>query len=253
MPDPRPLILPPITDPGVLAQIERLARRQAAAAGPVMKALGRLGLSGERLLGRLPVGWRAQLDRATRAGLGQAFAAAGSSRRILRPRGDWFNRLGLAATGAAGGAAGLVGALAELPVMISLLLRAMLEIAEEHGFEPEDEEVRLECLRIFAAAGPLPDEAEPGLGTARLPIAGSGIQGLIGTVAPRLSMVMGQKLAAQSAPVIGALAGASLNYAFTRYYQELARVHFGLLRLARETGLPREALAEAVQRATRRA
>ena len=41
-----------------------------------------------------------------------------------------------------------------------------------------------------------------------------------------------------SPPVIGALAGASLNYAFTRYYQELARVHFGLLRLARETGLP---------------
>lgn len=253
MPDPRPLILPPITDPGILAQIERLARRQAEAAGPVMKALGRLGLGGERLLARLPAGWRAQLDRATRAGLDRAFSAAGTSRRILRPRGDWFNRLGLAATGAAGGAAGLAGALAELPVMISLLLRAMLEIAEEHGFEPDDEAVRLECLRIFAAAGPVPDETEPGLGTARLPIAGSGLQGLIGTVAPRLSMVMGQKLAAQSAPVVGALAGASLNYAFTRYYQELARVHFGLLRLARETGLPREALAEALELALRRA
>ena len=42
----------------------------------------------------------------------------------------------------------------------------------------------------------------------------------------------------------GAAAGASINYIFARYYQELARVQFGLLRLANETGIPREALAE---------
>ena len=32
-----------------------------------------------------------------------------------------------------------------------------------------------------------------------------------------------------------------------RYYQELARVHFGLMRLAEETGIPREALIEALE------
>ena len=47
--------------------------------------------------------------------------------------------------------------------------------------------------------------------------------------------------------MFGALAGASINYTFTRYYQEIARVHFGVLRLARETGLPREALTEALR------
>ena len=44
--------------------------------------------------------------------------------------------------------------------------------------------------------------------------------------------------------MLGAAAGASINYIFARYYQELARVQFGLLRLANETGIPREALAE---------
>ena len=43
------------------------------------------------------------------------------------------------------------------------------------------------------------------------------------------------------------MAGASINFAFAGYYQEIARVHFGVLRLARETGLPPEALTEALR------
>ena len=47
-------------------------------------------------------------------------------------------------------------------------------------------------------------------------------------------MVLGQKLAAQSVPVLGAVAGAATNYAYTSYYQEMAHVHFRLRRLAIE-------------------
>ena len=47
-------------------------------------------------------------------------------------------------------------------------------------------------------------------------------------------MVLGQKIAAQSVPLIGAAAGASINFAFVGYYQEMARVRFGLKRLARD-------------------
>ena len=43
------------------------------------------------------------------------------------------------------------------------------------------------------------------------------------------------------------MVGASINYTFTRYYQELARVHFGIMRLSHETGIPREALVEALR------
>jgi uncharacterized protein (DUF697 family) len=58
------------------------------------------------------------------------------------------------------------------------------------------------------------------------------MQTLIAKVAPRLATVLGQKLAAQTVPVLGAAAGAATNYAYTSYYQQMAHVHFGLRRLA---------------------
>ena len=64
------------------------------------------------------------------------------------------------------------------------------------------------------------------------------IQRLIAAVAPRLSIVLGQKLAAQSVPVLGALAGGGTNYVYTRYYQQIAHVHFGLRRLAIDADIP---------------
>jgi EcsC family protein len=42
-----------------------------------------------------------------------------------------------------------------------------------------------------------------------------------------------QKLAAQAVPVIGALGGAAVNYAFIDRFQEVARAHFVVRRLER--------------------
>jgi hypothetical protein len=61
-------------------------------------------------------------------------------------------------------------------------------------------------------------------------------------VAPRLAAVLGQKLAAQTVPILGAAAGAATNYAYTRYYQDMAQVHFGLRRLAIDSGRDHSAL-----------
>ncbi|MDP5307635.1 EcsC family protein [Paracoccus spongiarum] len=242
-------VLPPIRDPGVHDQIDRLARRYLDAGGLGMEVMAIVGDSAESLIGRLPAFVRARLDRITRTALNRAFGAAASSRRVLRDRGDWFNRLASTVSGAAGGVGGLPGAMIELPVTVTLLLRAMLDIASEHGLDPDSEEVRMECLRIFAAAGPMSedDSTDLGLLAARMSVTGQTVQGLISRVAPRLSVSLGQKLAAQAAPIFGAVVGASINYTFARYYQELARVHFGILRLGRETGLPHEALVEALR------
>jgi uncharacterized protein (DUF697 family) len=70
------------------------------------------------------------------------------------------------------------------------------------------------------------------------------VQGVIARVAPRLATVLGQKLAAQTVPVLGAMAGATVNYAFTSYYQDMAQVHFGLRRLAIAADRPHAALVE---------
>lgn len=231
-------VLLPVTNTAVLSELDALARRYRGAAGPVMQVLGFIGGSAENLLAKLPVPVRQGLEGATFTALSTALGAATRSRQVLGDRPDWVNRALTTAMGAAGGFGGLAGSLAELPFTVTMLLRAIQGIAAEHGFDPEDEEVRLECLRVFAVAGPLAkdDGTDLGFFTARMTITGPGLNGLIAKVAPKLAAVLGQKLAAQTAPVLGAVAGAAVNFAFTSYYQEIARVHFGLKRLARSSG-----------------
>jgi hypothetical protein len=51
-----------------------------------------------------------------------------------------------------------------------------------------------------------------------------------------LAAALGQKLAAQAVPVLGAVSGAALNAAFLRYYREVARIRFQLMRLSVQHG-----------------
>ena len=55
-------------------------------------------------------------------------------------------------------------------------------------------------------------------------------------VASRFGVVMTQKVAAQALPVVGALGGAAVNYAFIEHFQEVARGHFTVRRLERVYG-----------------
>ncbi|MEZ5911609.1 MAG: EcsC family protein [Paracoccaceae bacterium] len=59
-------------------------------------------------------------------------------------------------TGAAGGAGGLASALAELPVTVTMIFRAIQKVAAEHGFDPGAEDVRLECLGVSVWAARWP-------------------------------------------------------------------------------------------------
>ncbi|MFN0115793.1 MAG: EcsC family protein [Paracoccaceae bacterium] len=229
----------------VEARLGELARRHRAAGGIGMKLVSLAGGTAQNLLERLPDRVKDRLEEATASALERALDAAAVSRGMVADRGDWLNSVVTAALGAAGGAGGLPTALAELPVTTTILLRSIQGIAAEHGFDPADDSTRADCIRVFASAGPLTndDAADLGFLAARVTISGRTLQTLIAKVAPRLSAVFGQKLAAQAAPVAGAVTGAWINYVFTSYYQEMARVHFGLRKLAEETGEDREALA----------
>ena len=55
-------------------------------------------------------------------------------------------------------------------------------------------------------------------------------------VASRFGAVVTQKVAAQTLPVVGALGGAAVNYAFIEHFQEVARGHFTVRRLERVYG-----------------
>lgn len=231
------------------AELDLLARRYRRAGGVGLQVLNLVGDSAEGLLNRLPADLRSQLDRTTETALASAMRAANGSRRVVSDQPDWLNLAVTTAMGAAGGFGGLPSALAELPVTTTVLLRAIQGVAREHGFDPESESVQFDCIRIFAAAGPLDDDDGTDLGffIARGTMTGAALQSLIAKVAPRLATVLGQKLAAQTVPVLGAVAGAATNYAFTSYYQEMAHVHFRLRKVAIEADVPHDELIEGLQ------
>lgn len=246
----------PQTAPGedLHTELVALVRRYRGASRPGLKLLNALGSRAENLIDRIPAPVRSQLEAATRRGLELSFSAAATSRGGRVPDGgDWFNTALATAMGAAGGFGGLPSALAEVPMTTTVLMRAIQSIAEEHGFDPASEEVRVACLEVFTAAGPLSDDdgADMGFLTMRVTLSGPGMRLAVARVAPVLAQVLGRKLAAQAIPVLGAVAGAATNYIYTAYYQDMARVRFGLMDLARRRGLDHEALVETFRQMVR--
>ncbi len=228
----------------VEAELEVIARRYKAAGGVGINVLNVIGGGAENLLDRLPGKVRGQLEAATAKALEHAMKAAHHSRSRVPDQASWLNTAVAAAMGAAGGAGGLPTALAELPVTTTLLLRVIEGVAAEYGFDTEAENVRFDCVHVFSAAGPLShdDGSDLAFLTTRLALSGKAMQAIIHKIAPRLAVVLGQKLAAQTVPVLGAVAGAATNYAYTSYYQDMAHVHFGLRKLAIEADVPPEEL-----------
>lgn len=239
------LTLPPAID----AALDEMAARHNRASGGGMEIINRFGTHAENWLNKLPTPVRDRLDGATKAALGKAVKAAQVSRETVPDQPSWVNVTVGAAMGAVGGFGGAPTALAELPVTTTLLLRVIQGVAAEHGFDPADESVQFDCLTVFSSAGPMADDdgSETAFFSARIGLSGAALNKIIHTVAPRLAAAMGQKLAAQSVPIMGAAAGAAINYTFTSYYREMAHIHFGLRRMAVEAEIPEEVLTRALQ------
>ncbi len=224
----------------VESELDQLAARYRAAGQGAVKILNAVGGKADGLLDRLPDPVRAGLNGATEQALHLSVAAAQQSRRAVPDQSDWVNTAVTTAMGAAGGVGGMSSALVELPMTTTLLFRAIQGTAAAYGFDPEADSTKFDSVRVFATAGPMKhdDGADLAFVSARLTITGPMLHGMIRTVAPRLSVVLGQKLAAQTVPVLGAMAGATTNFVYARYYSQMAHVQFGLRRLALNSDVP---------------
>lgn len=238
--DDMPAPLHPGLPPEVEAEIAALVARAARAHGPVMRALNAVGGSLESRAAMLPQPLRRMLDSGMAGLLEGAYRTAGAFGAVpqMPPAGDWTHRVAAVTGGALGGLGGLGTALVELPATIALIFGAMQREASRAGFDPASAEVRLLCLDIFGAGGP--GNADDGVNTAfvaaRLSVNGVTVQAMIRQVAPAVAATLGRKLAGQAVPVLGAAAGAGINYAFMAHYQDMARVRFALKRLAMTHG-----------------
>jgi hypothetical protein len=161
------------------------------------------------------------------------------------------------ASGAAGGAFGLVSLPLELPFSTIVMLRSIAAIAQAEGEDLALPETGFACLQVFAfgtarEARPFTESSyfavrgllaksvseaarfvlERGISEESAPV----IVKLVSQIATRFGVVVSQKLAAQTVPLIGAAGGAAINYAFIDHFQSIARGHFTVRRLERIYG-----------------
>ncbi len=202
---------------------------------------GMAGMPVEALRARLPAAVQGGLDGAVRGALSAAMKAALASGPAATPpavSSAWFHRGLAAASGALGGAFGLPGTLAELPVSTTILLRQVAAVAAEAGEDLSAPDAAAECLKVFALGGTsgyfavrlaLAEALKGAVGRTLVP-------GFVAAVAARFVGPVGLKLSAQAAPVIGAAAGAAVNLAFLEHFRSVARGHFTLRRLERAHG-----------------
>lgn len=158
--------------------------------------------------------------------------------RPKQPRANRLHRLATAVSGAASGFAGLPGVVFDIPFTTMTILRSIAEVARNSGEDLAAEDTRRACLEVLAFGGPggTDDDTEIGYWATRLGVNHLTINLLVKSAAGRFGMVVSDKILAQTVPVAGAITGGLLNYAFTEYYQNMARVHFCLRALERRTG-----------------
>ncbi|ASK90204.1 EcsC family protein [Xanthomonas campestris pv. trichodesmae] len=238
-----------LENPGVAAQL-------ANALGAPIESL---------ITKRLPKVVTRSIDGVTRRALQVAMKSALLSLRgktdAQQPASTTRHTLAVAVSGGAGGFFGLPGLMVELPVTTTVMLRSIADIARAEGESLHDPETALACLEVLAHGGrsASDDGAESGYFAVRAAMAqqlsaaasyvaahgfaSKGAPALVSRIAAKFSVNVGEKLAVQAVPLVGAVSGATLNTVFMRHFQAMARGHFIVRRLERRFG------EEAVRRA----
>ena len=223
------------------------------------KITGAIGTPIEKGFGRLPAGWQASIQKATKKALMSALkvAVGTMNNKKINPSSPKLHKGLVALSGAVGGAFGLPALAIELPVSATIMLRSIADIARSHGEEISKIEARIACLQVFALGGSSASDNAADIGyyslrallarsvseaaqyIAQKGIAEEGapaIVRLITKIAARFSIPVSEKAAAQSVPVIGAFGGALINTMFIDHFQDISEGHFTVRQLERKYG-----------------
>ena len=170
-----------------------------------------------------------------------------------------------AVSGALGGFFGEPGLLVELPITTSLMMRNIVDVGTEFGFDKNDPSFALECLYVFTLGSDKSkddDHHDSAYFTSRSALQAVINQGaefiaansakvvlenvskgtapmilqFINRVAVYFEIVVTEKMLAEAIPVVGSVGGASINVAFTNHFSQAAKYHFGLKALEKKYG-----------------
>ncbi len=219
----------------------------------------------ESALKKLPASTHTKIGELVQTALSKAADAAlwSLDSKPQASASNFLHKAMAATSGAVGGVFGFAALAVELPVSTTLMLRSIADIARSEGFDLNDEQTKLACIEVFGFGGPssLDDatesayymtrsfmtEAVQAAGKALAEAAArggqSGLRGVTTTqaghwmakfieyIASRFGIVITEKVAAQAVPVLGAVAGATINTMFMDFYQDTAKGHFIIKRL----------------------
>lgn len=213
----------------------------------------------EKVVSGLPAKASQKVDEVVHSALVSLMNLAGSTLGDgrVKPASTITHKLAATVSGAIGGAFGLAALSVELPITTSIILRSIADIARSEGEDLGAIETRLACIEVFALGGAAEtdDASETGYyavraGLSKLApqaaeqLARSGVAQkgadfvarFVAKISPRFSAILGEKLAAQAAPILGAVGGGTINYLFLDHFQNMARGHFIVRRLERKHG-----------------
>ncbi len=222
-----------------------------------MRLAAAIGKPIEYGMKRLPAGGREMIQRAARVAIEKCLDVAVKTLGKKTAPSPAFHKAAAGVAGAVGGFFGFFALAAELPVSTAIMLRSIAEIARSEGENLADPLARLACIEVFAfggssSGGDIGDTeyyavraalaralqeaaahiSERGLAESGAPA----VVRFVTQVASRFGVAISEKAAAQSVPVIGALAGGAINVVFTDRFQQAARGHFAVRRLERKYG-----------------
>ena len=243
------------------AEIEDLRRAKLLLENPGLaaKISNFVGAPIEKGFALLPKKWNAVVNDATRKSIETALHVAlwtMDHNRAESPS-NWWHKLAVGTTGAAGGVFGLPALAIELPVSTTIMLRSIADIARSQGENLKLPEARLQCVQVLALGGGSnsDDGSDTGYFAARAAMAKAvsdavqhlatnglsqhgapAIVRLIALIASRFSIVVSEKAAAQAVPVLGAFGGAVINTLFIDHFQDMGKGHFIVRRLERAHG-----------------
>ena len=213
----------------------------------------------EWAVGQLPARAHEVVSSATGAAVHKALQTAVSTmdrRRRLAPQ-RWLHRAAAATSGGVGGFFGLPGLAVELPISTVVMLRSIADVARCEGEDLGAVESRLACVQVFGLGGRgrRDDAAETGYYAVRLGLARAlgeaaeliarrgvvdtgapAVLRLVSAIAARFNVVVTEKLAVQTLPMVGAACGAAVNLLFVSTFQRVASGHFTVRRLERAWG-----------------
>lgn len=227
--------------------------------GLAAKISNYIGSPIEVVLKRLPASWHDAITGVTNSAIEKALDVAllTMDRDDRAAPSNWWHKVAVGASGAAGGMFGLPALAVELPVSTTIILRSIADIARSEGEDLNAPDSRLQCLQVLALGGKTTgdDLSETGYFAARTALAravseaakylttnGLTQQGapalvrLISQIATRFSIVVSEKAAVQTVPVLGAVGGAVINTLFIDHFQNMGRGHFIIRRLERTHG-----------------